>query len=458
LNSLNLLTTGSDELDSMLGGGLRRKSMTVILGHPGVGKTTFSINMVYENAKRYGVRCLYVSFSESKDKFYDFARRLGINLSELDERNLFKFIEMLTPASEDGFEAVVSSIVRVATEFRADLIVVDSITALTQVMRSERVRAFLHSMLYKLLDAMDATLVAIADLPWGRKDVELHGLEFIADNFFVFKSRVQNNTVVRFMEIKKVRGSPTTVAEVPFTISEGCGIRFITPVRLEEITPPDYSTTYATGCEALDSAIGPLPRGSQVLIIYPPVINTLPLIYKVLTKFILLNKLRTLIVSYSFPATQIVNSMVVRSGLSNELRSELLKLVVGMHSINPTAHSVYEIIATFLSLVNRYNPDLVIVHGLRTYYEIHGGREFTTSLFNTIQLLRKRGITAVRLFRANSPMEFSPIADLCELVIWVKLARIDDELKFKTIVWRSARGVPKVISEDEEQRIRKCFE
>ena len=55
-NGQNSLPTGFGELDSLLGGGLQRRGMTVIFGIPGVGKTSFALNLALNiAATRAGV-------------------------------------------------------------------------------------------------------------------------------------------------------------------------------------------------------------------------------------------------------------------------------------------------------------------------------------------------------------------------------------------------------------------
>ena len=55
---LELLETGSPALDRILGGGLPTRSITLIAGQPGAGKTVLALQILFHQA-RAGRRALY---------------------------------------------------------------------------------------------------------------------------------------------------------------------------------------------------------------------------------------------------------------------------------------------------------------------------------------------------------------------------------------------------------------
>ena len=55
---LDLLETGSPALDRILGGGLPARSITLIAGEPGAGKTILALQMLFHQA-RQGRRAFY---------------------------------------------------------------------------------------------------------------------------------------------------------------------------------------------------------------------------------------------------------------------------------------------------------------------------------------------------------------------------------------------------------------
>ena len=73
---LERMSTGTGELDRVLGGGLVPGSLVLLGGAPGIGKSTLT-NMVLANLERAGRSTLYVSGEESAEQVRLRAERLG---------------------------------------------------------------------------------------------------------------------------------------------------------------------------------------------------------------------------------------------------------------------------------------------------------------------------------------------------------------------------------------------
>jgi len=103
-------STGIDELDRVLGGGVVAGSLVLIGGAPGIGKSTIVIQMA-DHLSREGAKVLYVSGEESERQIKMRGERLG-----LDADNLF-----LLP--ETNLEAILSE----TDKLQPDLVIVDSV-------------------------------------------------------------------------------------------------------------------------------------------------------------------------------------------------------------------------------------------------------------------------------------------------------------------------------------------
>lgn len=76
------ISTGVEELDAVLGGGLVPGSVVLLGGEPGVGKSTLLLQVAHALAKS-GHRTLYVSGEESTSQTAARAERLGVDSPEL---------------------------------------------------------------------------------------------------------------------------------------------------------------------------------------------------------------------------------------------------------------------------------------------------------------------------------------------------------------------------------------
>ncbi len=74
------ISTGVDDLDAVLGGGIVRGSVTLLAGQPGIGKSTILLQLAAHVAKNHPV--LYISGEESAHQVALRASRLGADASE----------------------------------------------------------------------------------------------------------------------------------------------------------------------------------------------------------------------------------------------------------------------------------------------------------------------------------------------------------------------------------------
>lgn len=103
------LSTGMDDVDTVLGGGVVVGSVNLIAGQPGIGKSTLLLQLADAVAKKHKV--LYVSGEESGHQIGLRAERLGVSSKQL---------ELATSTSADDIAATIAT-----NDF--ELVVVDSI-------------------------------------------------------------------------------------------------------------------------------------------------------------------------------------------------------------------------------------------------------------------------------------------------------------------------------------------
>ncbi|MBQ8085556.1 MAG: DNA repair protein RadA [Lachnospiraceae bacterium] len=96
------ISTGMNELDRVLGGGIVRGSLTLVGGDPGIGKSTILLQ-VSRNLTSQGVKILYVSGEESLQQIKIRADRLGgfdkdmLLLSETNLNSIVESVEKVNP-------------------------------------------------------------------------------------------------------------------------------------------------------------------------------------------------------------------------------------------------------------------------------------------------------------------------------------------------------------------------
>ena len=95
-DQINRMSSGSSELDRVLGGGIVPGSLTLLGGEPGIGKSTILIQVADKLAKK-NLKILYISAEESSRQLKLRATRLNINsaITVLAQNNLTQIIDAI---------------------------------------------------------------------------------------------------------------------------------------------------------------------------------------------------------------------------------------------------------------------------------------------------------------------------------------------------------------------------
>jgi len=91
-----IVSTGIEGLDDVLGGGLQRRRLYVVEGVPGSGKTTLALQFLLSAAER-GETVLYVTLSETTEELRSVVTSHGWSLDRINVRELMPTEGMLDP-------------------------------------------------------------------------------------------------------------------------------------------------------------------------------------------------------------------------------------------------------------------------------------------------------------------------------------------------------------------------
>lgn len=139
------VTTGSPELDALLGGGLVPGTATLLTGPAGVGKTTTSVQCMVAALKR-GEKASYFLFDERTPTLLTRSAALGMDLRPFLENGQLE-MRAIDPAemSPGEFAACVECAVE---SHGANIVVIDSLNAYLQAMPNEQFLVLqMHEML-----------------------------------------------------------------------------------------------------------------------------------------------------------------------------------------------------------------------------------------------------------------------------------------------------------------------
>jgi DNA repair protein RadA/Sms len=251
------LSTGSSELDRVLGGGLVLGSATLIGGDPGIGKSTLMLQAAA--ALQASGTVLYATGEESLNQVALRARRLGL------EAATARLIA----------ETCVENIVGAATDLAARVLIVDSI----QTMHSERIESApgavsqLRECTAELVRFAKASGTAVLLVGHVTKEGQIAGprvLEHMVDTVLYFES----DTGSRFRVLRSVKNRFGAANEIGVFAMVEQGLREVTNPsaiflsRHAEPVPGSVITVMREGTRSLlievqvlaDTSLGANPR------------------------------------------------------------------------------------------------------------------------------------------------------------------------------------------------------
>ncbi len=214
------LKSGVPGLDALLGGGLLRRSVTLVSGSAGVGKTTFGLQFLIEGAA-HRERCLYVTLEEGPAQLMASADALGLPLRALVKK---KQIEILYVSREHlragQFLTVLADRL---IEMSATRVVLD---AATQMLTEQSAPDELRHVLYKLavrFKTLGITSLLTLESPTltSVNHVTGVGLSPIADNLVMLRYQENDGRLEPTLTVVKTRGSDHDRGTHPLSIVAG---------------------------------------------------------------------------------------------------------------------------------------------------------------------------------------------------------------------------------------------
>ena len=122
------IKSGIPGLDALLFGGIPARSMVLLSGSAGTGKTIFSLQFLVGGAK-LKERGVYITFEELPDKIYDQGDQLGWDLKGLEKKGLLKVVSI----SSVNIVDILVTVRDLIRDFKPQRMVIDSLTYMSLV-------------------------------------------------------------------------------------------------------------------------------------------------------------------------------------------------------------------------------------------------------------------------------------------------------------------------------------
>lgn len=427
--------TGIPGFDEVTGGGFYKGQLVLVAGNAGSGKTTFAAKFVYEGARSYGDPGLFISSGESREEFYAYMKRLGMDFEEIEGRGLFRYVAFPTPTSTDFLMRLSKELVSEAMELKARRVVVDSITPFLTLSPPMEVRAVLHNALKTMARTLGTTMMLTVEVPQGESRIGAEVEEFACDALIRLTLTVPAaGAPRRVMEVLKLRGRPLGRVVYDYEIGAPFGIRVLPTGIVEELESRVCRyERLSTGIEGLDKMLGGgLIRGTITLVQGPPGSGKTLIALSIAAKSAE-DGVRTLYISFEEPKQQLMETLDFM-GYDVKRFKDFLRL----HSVSPravTARGAYDVVEALLSYGG--DVELLVVDGV-TAMRREFGEEFVTVMRDLAFTAKKRGLSLV-VTMLPQPTMLSTIADT---LISLRIREEDGLLRREVCVMKMRMSAP----------------
>jgi circadian clock protein KaiC len=215
--SIKKLPTGVPGLDEILGGGLPEFSFNIIAGGPGCGKTTLAHQIVFANATSERPALYFTVLGEPALKMLRYQQQYTFfDTSKLN--GVVRFINLGQILAEHGLAGILDEITRQVQAAGPGIVVVDSFRTVIRQGPADQmaVQEFVQE-LGLLLTSWQATTFLIGE--YTEPEQGDNPVFTVADGLFWLYQTIERNSIVRKLQIIKLRGQTSVPGMHTFRIT-----------------------------------------------------------------------------------------------------------------------------------------------------------------------------------------------------------------------------------------------
>lgn len=271
--TIQRLATGVPGLDEVLGGGLPEFSFNLIAGVPGCGKTTLAHQMMFAMATPERPAIYFTVLGEPPLKMLRYQQQFDYFDSTAVNRSV-RFVNLAQDTLTGDLDAVLQRIVTEVQAHDSAFVFVDSfrsvvLASTVEGKPNQALQQFVQQ-LGVLMTGWEATTFLIGEY-FAESDA--NPVFTVADGLIWLRQSVERNSMVRKMEIAKMRGQPSLPGLHTFCITSA-GIQVFAPARAIVTGSNELGSVPAsrlgTGVPRLDKMLGGgVPKGYSLLVAGP---------------------------------------------------------------------------------------------------------------------------------------------------------------------------------------------
>jgi len=433
--TIRCLPSGVPGLDNLLGGGLPEFSFNLIAGTPGSGKTTLAHQIMFSLANPKNRALFFTVLGEPALKMLRYQQQFAFFDHDRVNESI-RFVNLATELLEGDFDRVLARIADEVKAYAPSLVFVDSFRSVVQsVKHEEQSVSELQRFVQQLglqMTSWQATTFLIGE--YLAPEQESSPVFTVADGILWLSQNMHRNSMVRKMQVVKMRGQAQAPGLHTFRISDA-GIQVFPRaiVQQSEAAASAAQQTAGTkrvsmGTPGLDDMLGGgLPVGYSLLLVGPSGSGKTILA----TEFLAEGARRGepgVIAAFEKSPSQLLNnklSEMVKTGKVGVINTRALDL-----SIDETLHDL-------IKMITRMQAKRVVIDSL-SGFELALAPEFSEdfrgSLYRMVAELTAMGMTILmtsELEDRYTDLRFSPFgsAFLADAILVQRYVEIAGQFK-----------------------------
>ncbi len=389
------LPSGVPGLDDVLGGGVPQYSFNLIAGAAGAGKTTLAQQIMFTNASAEAPALFFTVLGEPTLKLLRYQQQMGFFKPEL-VGSAIHFLNLSEEAL--GFEIgnVLDRIVAEIERIKPSIVVVDSFrTIVSDFVEEEHAAPSLESFVQRL--AIHLTTWEITSFLIGEytEREQRHPVFTVADGVLWLSQATDRNSIVRKLQVVKLRGAAPMPGLHTFRISAG-GVQVFPRISKElqeaELIPRSRTPV---GIPKLDEMLGGgIHTGDAVMISGPAGTGKTIFGAQFISAGVALGVKGVVTVFEEHPDTFLDRLKDVNPALSSVVEAGDVELVY----LRPLDLSVDETLDEIMTRVKRLGAGRVVIDslsGFRVALAPAFREDFQESLYRLVRTLTSTGVTVM---------------------------------------------------------------
>ncbi|MDD5111359.1 MAG: ATPase domain-containing protein [Candidatus Altiarchaeota archaeon] len=235
--------TGIPGVDEILNGGFVKGNVIIISGSPGIGKSNFAMQYLYNGAAMYGEAGVYVTVEDVPEKIREYARDFGWDFEKYEKEGKLSIVAQPIYSDEEKEkrkekeralkgDAKRETLVETIKRTNAKRVVLDSVTLFKYLFKDDMSRRINLLNFINMVKEMGCTTLMVAEQHESTPNIMYTDEHFLADGLVVLFWLQHKDRQERCFRVIKMRGSSVNPSIRPMDILETGIVVYPTQVPL----------------------------------------------------------------------------------------------------------------------------------------------------------------------------------------------------------------------------------